>query len=99
MKMAKILSTLLAVIMVASTLLMSGCNTTNSDEDAANSTSTRIRVRGMHPAFIPATEDMTIIINSIPEAPNKIEPGKKSHCTMPEIRAVRKIAQKRGLLP
>ena len=42
---------------------------------------------------------MTIIINTMPDAPISAEPGKNSQWTSPETRAVTKIAQKRGRLP
>ena len=51
---------------------------------------------GMQPSFIPASEDMTIIMNTMPEAPSSAVPGKKSQCTSPETSAVRTIAQKQG---
>ena len=54
---------------------------------------------GMQPFFIPARDDMTIIMNTMPDAPSRAVPGKKSQCTMPETKAVRNIAQKSGRLP
>ena len=54
---------------------------------------------GIHPSFIPASEDMTIIIKTIPLAPMSAEPGKNSQWTIPEISAVKKIAQNSGRLP
>ena len=82
MKMAKILSTLLAVIMVASTLLMSGCNTTNSDEDAANSTSTRT-VTALNMYIL--TEDSTT-----QEAANKVQ-MEINRVLLPEYKTMLKI--------
>ena len=50
---------------------------------------------GMYPSFIPASDDMTIIMNTMPDAPSGAVPGKNSHCTSPDTSAVRNIAQNR----
>ena len=66
MKSKKILSLLLAVVMVFSACLMTGCNnTTNSDEDAANNTSTR-KVTALNMYIL--TKDTTT-----KEAANKVQ--------------------------
>ena len=41
-------------------------------------TATRIRVRGMEPAFIPAREESKISIKTMPLAPSRAAPGKKA---------------------
>ena len=60
---------------------------------------TRIKVRGMAPSRIPAREDSTIIMNTMPLAPSRAVPGKKMNCTRPDARAVNRMHPSRRRLP
>ena len=83
MKSTKILSLLLAVVMIASACLMSGCSkATNSDENAANSTSTR-KITALNMYII--TEDTTT-----KEAANKVQ-MEINRILLPEYKTMLKI--------
>ena len=56
-------------------------------------------VIGMQPSRMPASEAMTIIMNTMPDAPMSIEPGNRNQYTSPDTSAVMTIALKRLRLP
>lgn len=83
MKSKRLLSIVLALVMVVSTVLMSGCsNATNSDENSANSTSTRT-ITALNMYII--TEDSTTT-----EAANKVQ-MEINRILLPEYKTMLKI--------